>query len=463
MIGGTIVPMAPDPSATFADPQLESAFRRDGYAVVPVLGPDVVADLLGFYWAEVARPDDHGLTVDHMRDDRAVMRRIAARLAPVWEDVVPGLFVDHSAVFCTFVVKHPGIESQMLLHEDQTWVDETRFRSGTMWVPLVDVGPDLDNGGLGVVPGSHRLGVGHSGAGTPNLTAPFATALRERLVRPPMRAGDGLFYDSRALHESPPNLSDAPRVALACGIVPNAADLRYVRATGRRGRRLYAVDANFYVEHSPRSLVVAMPEGYRVLAEFAEDVDLPADLVADVVGVDHPVAAEPVVPWEIHPSEVPPPVLPTRTTDRTVSADVDPGPPEVDPVPGPGVDGWEFVVDAGTAGPVPAPAASSVRAAEPSVPDGTMFVMCAGSRARLHAVGDEATGLVVTVVDSTRVASGVADGPAAVNLDPGQLLDLEPGATYHFWNDGPGPTTFVVGPRAADRPRRRGLGRLLRR
>ncbi|MFM7063745.1 MAG: phytanoyl-CoA dioxygenase family protein, partial [Actinomycetes bacterium] len=269
-----------------------------------------------------------------------------ARLGPLWEDLVPGLFVDHRPVFCTFVVKHPGVESQMGLHEDQSWVDETRFRSGTMWVPLTDVGPSTRNGALGVVPGSHRLALSPCGAGSPYLTAPYERGLADLVVVPEMAAGSGLFYDSRTLHGSSANESDEPRVALACGIVPSAADLRYVRATGRRGRTVFAVDEQFYLDHSPRQLVDAMPTGYEQVEQYVDELGLDPAQVGELLGLGRPVPADPVVPWAVHPSDEPLPPLRTSAGGRAVTADLDPGAPA-----GPlGLPGWTVTVATGAAG-----------------------------------------------------------------------------------------------------------------
>ena len=450
MIGGTIVTMAAETATTFADPAREADFRRDGYAVMPVLAPDQVAEVLDFYWSEVAQPGDFGLCIDHMRDDRGPMRRIAEHLGPLWERVVPHLFRDHRAVFCTFVVKHPGVESQMGLHEDQSWVDETRFRSGTMWVPLTDVGPTTRNGALGVVPGSQRLGVAPCGAGTPFLTAPFERSLGARVVVPTMSAGTGLFYDSRTLHGSGPNESDEPRVALACGIVPKGADLRYVRAQGRRRRTVFAVDDRFYLDHSPRQLVAAMPDGYEVVDTYTEDVDLTPEVVGELLGTDGPVAADPVVPWSVHPSPDPAHLLGVGTGGRCVDHDLEVGPPD-----GPLVlPGWTVQVDAGHVG----RAAAGLRdqlAAELGVDAGATAVVVGPWSRCTFLPSDGAVPLRLEVVDCGRVAAGVAQGGAAANVGPGDVVDMGTDGPSQVWNEGPFPLIVLVGVRP--RPQRRGL------
>lgn len=445
---------------TFADPGREESFRRQGYAVMPVLTPEQVAEVLDFYWSEVARPDDFGLCIDHMRDDRGPMRRIAERLGPLWQEVVPGLFVDHRPVFCTFVVKHPGVESQMGLHEDQSWVDETRFRSGTMWVPLTDVGPTTRNGALGVVPGSHRLALSPCGAGSPYLTAPYERGLADLVVVPEMTAGSGLFYDSRTLHGSSANETGAPRVALACGIVPSPAGLRYVRATGRRGRTVFAVDDRFYLDHSPRQLVDAMPPGYEQVDAYTDELGLAPAQVGELLGLGQPVPADPVVPWAVHPSAEPLPVLPTAAGGRAVTVDLDPGDP-AGPLAPPG---WTVTVAAGQVGMASADVRTALAADLRLVEQDLLAVVAPWSRCTL-APGEGAGTLRLEVVDSAQVASGVLVAGAAANLDPGDVVDLPATGPAHVWNEGPMPLTLLLsrtGP-APGRPARRGLRSLFRR
>ena len=199
---------------TFSDPTLESQYRDLGFVVVPMLDHDEIEEVRAGYRALVP-PDDHGLTIDYMRPDRTYMHEILALLGPVWRRHFPRLFVDHRPLLSTFVTKHPGEASSMFLHEDRTMVDETRYRSGTLWVPLVDVGPTLDNGRLQLVPRSHRIDQVLAGTGTPEWYRPYEDYLREQLVDLTVPAGHALYFDTRTLHASPPNLTSTVREALS--------------------------------------------------------------------------------------------------------------------------------------------------------------------------------------------------------------------------------------------------------
>jgi hypothetical protein len=252
--------------AVLLDEEGDRELAERGVVVVPVL-PTHALEAVRRLQVKITPAGDHGLTVDYMRPDRSVMEAIADEVLPVVAPLLADVFVDQRPVMATFVTKHPGPLSQMFLHEDRTFVDERRERAVTVWIPLVDVGPDEGNGGLQVVPRSHLLDLGLSGSLTPDVIRPFEAFLRTRLIELTVPAGSAAIYDTRTIHASPPNLSDVPRVALVCAMAPRQEPLVHVRATGRRGRDIHRVDERFFIDHHPRDIEQEMPTEYPVIAQ----------------------------------------------------------------------------------------------------------------------------------------------------------------------------------------------------
>lgn len=270
-------------AATFRDPALEAEYREQGFAVTALLDADEIEQVRAGYRALVP-PGDHGLTIDYMRPDRTAMHEIAALLEPVWARHFPELFTDHRPVLTSFITKHPGPASNMFLHDDRTLVDETRFRSGTLWIPLVDTGPHLDNGGLQLIPKSHRLNDVLAGTDTPELYRPYEAYLHDRLRSIPVPAGHALYYDTRTLHASPPNLTSEPREAIGCAVAPREADLIHVLATSRRHRRVYRIDETFFLEVHPHEVDRHIDGRWPMIAELDDDSRLDADAVVALLG-----------------------------------------------------------------------------------------------------------------------------------------------------------------------------------
>ncbi len=273
--------------ATFRDPAREAEYAVEGYTTLPLLDADEVQALLDGYAALVPEADQEHIAFDFTRDDRSVMEGVADLLRPLFAEKVPQHFVDHEAVFWTFVIKPAGPHSGMAMHDDRTYVEEREGRACTVWVPLVDTSPELDNGYLCVVPGSHTILPVASGTNIPNWFAPYDQYLKDHSVGVAVPAGHALIYDSKTLHWSPANNSDAVRPAIAVAVVPRGAQLVHVMGEGMHHRRVYAVDQQFYVDYHPTLVEGGMPEQYPLLREYTEDrVSATPEEVARALGAD---------------------------------------------------------------------------------------------------------------------------------------------------------------------------------
>jgi ectoine hydroxylase-related dioxygenase (phytanoyl-CoA dioxygenase family) len=311
-----------------ADLELATA----GYAIVPLFDADEVAEIRARCRAGLARPDEPGpMAFDYMQEDRGAMRRVEDLLAPVWEQHLPELFADHEVVFSTFVLKPPGHGSGMFLHDDRTFVDEEQHRAFTVWVPLVDVSPELDNGTLYLVPGSHRIMPAASGTGTPDWIRPYERYL-ERFLQPVrMRAGEALVYDTKTLHGSTANLTDTTREAIATAIAPRGAELIHVVADGPQ-RQVHVVDHDFFLDVHPNDIAAhGMPERYPRTRSYEEHL-----LEADPVAIAR-VCDPGEVPVPERGIDDPPPSMrgiePFGPSEEAAPADVPPAPIEPEATP----------------------------------------------------------------------------------------------------------------------------------
>ena len=290
------------------DPVCDQRLRDVGYAVFPLLSGEEVAEIRTSYRTLVDDPDAPGsMEFDYMAENRAAMRTVADLLAPVWARHVPEVFTDHEPVFSTFVAKHPGRYSGMFLHDDRTYLDERRQRAFTMWVPLVDTSPELDNGTLWIVPGSHQLFGAFSGTGTPDWIRPYEEYLEQYLVPLRMRAGEALVYDTKTVHGSTPNRTSETREAIATAVAPRGAELIHVVAAGATRRKVYRIDRSFFLDVHPHSIATeGMPDRYPLIEEFDEtllEVD-PVAIAAVCDPQDVPVpkpVVEGVVPRQPEP------------------------------------------------------------------------------------------------------------------------------------------------------------------
>ena len=475
------------PAPILRDPELDAELVERGFVISPLLDPTEVRQISEAY-ADLVPSGHDELVIDYLRTDRTIMRAISDLLRPYWERHLPELFLDGRPVLTTVVTKHPGPRSDMYLHDDRTYVDETAFRSATLWIPLVDVGPANVNGGLEVVAGSHRLPTGLAGTNTPDHIRPFEGPLRDLLEPVTVSAGSAVIYDTRLLHASGPNLSDASRSAIVCAVAPRAAKLVHVAATGTRTRRIHAVDERFFLENDPRSLERSMPAEYPVIEEFIDDTRLDAASVQRTLGLDRAPEASVPVPSDVRAGLPSGPFaqrgpsrhtqVPAHPAQRFTAAELGALPwPETlvhDPVEhgivGRSVVRRNFRRGTSTAAGSTAPVQLMDH---PLMADLVVIGIEAGGRLEFTTTGDGSTGAgsrirssarpgpavwsrELVVLDCPAVGSGMANGGGAVAFNPGEVFDLSPGQRQVIWDDGPGIALLAM----CRSPRVAGLGPL---
>lgn len=434
--------------ATF-DPRSNDRLAACGYSVLPLLSPAEV-DTVRRIHRRIAPEGDHGLTVDYMRPDRNAMRLIWSEVIPVVRDRLSDLLPQHRPVMATFVTKHPGVLSEMFLHEDRTFVDERRGRAVTAWIPLVDVGGGVPNGPLQIVPRSHLLDLGLSGSNTPDLIRPFERFLRSLLSPLEVPAGSAAIYDTRTIHASPPNLTDEPRVALVVAMAPRGEPLVHVRATGRRTRVIHRIDEAFFVDHHPREIEREMPSHYPIIDEVHQPKSLAPEDFA-VLGVVPPDEPEPVVPPDIASrvsidSWLEPCAVSLRSDGelgdlRIVDLSPDFGPP-VAPVTPQLVIGEVRVAPVGRAFRAVGwePSVWSSRRLDRSL---RLVALMPGARIDL----EPGSRRRVEVLDSPAVGAGLVVSGSFTSPQPGEAYEIPAGTAAVLWNDGPGEFVLVIAAR----------------
>lgn len=198
---------------------------RQGYALLDLLTNEQVAELRSLY-ESLGCSLNQGFHADMFSPDSEYRERVYRGLREVLDPVIERVFVDHRICIANYIVKEPSsATSEVPLHQDWTIVDPARYRSFNVFFPLTDV--TVENGCLHVVSGSHLT---HRLSAAPFDQVPTDQVngeIAEHFLTPvPMRAGQGLIYDGRLLHSSPPNRRSEKRIAIGVVVVPKSAELR---------------------------------------------------------------------------------------------------------------------------------------------------------------------------------------------------------------------------------------------
>jgi hypothetical protein len=206
----------------FKDPAAQHEFDSKGYVVIPFLSRSEVAELAAFYSSlqfESAVPRLSSVITERpmlARQIRQEFNRIAA-------DAIDRHFASCDLILGNFLVKRPNPEGVTPPHQDWTMVDEARVSAGVAWVAVADV--DLENGAMGVLPGSRSLfsDVRCAPSAFAYRLLPYAAYAMDLFPYLDFRvleAGEALVFGAGGVHGSLPNKTQSPRVAATFSLAP---------------------------------------------------------------------------------------------------------------------------------------------------------------------------------------------------------------------------------------------------
>ncbi|MFF5212295.1 phytanoyl-CoA dioxygenase family protein [Streptosporangium sp. NPDC000396] len=219
-------------------------FEERGYVIVPaLLSPDEVAELREEFMALHARgpiprhftptPQQPGRPYDVLRDyprvmhphqvnDVALRYLLDARIATILREL---LQEEPIAAQSMFYFKPPGAKGQAL-HQDNFYLQVQPGTCVAAWIALDKV--DRANGGLEVVPGTHKMDLF-----CPEDADPSVSFTRDYVPPPPglepvpvdMEPGDVLFFNGSLVHGSEPNTTaDRFRCSFICHYAGRSAE-----------------------------------------------------------------------------------------------------------------------------------------------------------------------------------------------------------------------------------------------
>lgn len=234
--------------ATFGDPGLQARFDEDGYVLVDLLDAAGVSELRATF-DRLDHPKRRGFFASNEAADVAYKREAVDAIRGVVAGPLQELLQPHRLIGGFFMVKWPEGTNTQPAHLDWSLVDESRHRSVSAWIPLVDT--DADNGSLSCLRGSQTLTAG-AHRGSPDFPN---QALVQRVTdatdradhhRIDARAGQAIVYSHQVIHWSGPNLSATVRPAVNVAAVPADAPLVHYRMLDDGRVERLEVDDEFF-------------------------------------------------------------------------------------------------------------------------------------------------------------------------------------------------------------------------
>jgi hypothetical protein len=250
----------------FDNPLLQKQFEQKGYILVSSLlsGADIsrLTELFTRFQSECTGP----FHTSHFSTDVIYKKQTHDTIVDVVFPKVSSYLHDFSPLFGNFMVKNPDPTVTLDLHADWTYVDEFKYNSVAVWVPLIDV--DAQNGCLGVIDGSHKVTNKIRGPLIRQSSRDHENEWEKRYGKLlPMKAGDAIIYNHALLHYSHANKTDKVRPALNLSLAPaDALWIHYCQPEGATDIEMYSVantDFYLYYDHFQRpqtsTMIKSMP------------------------------------------------------------------------------------------------------------------------------------------------------------------------------------------------------------
>ena len=291
----------------FKDPQLQAQFEQDGVVTFQLLSEEEVNALKEFYLG-LTHAADEGFHASMFNPSDEYKQAVDQKIKEVVGNKMEDILIDYRPLYANFMVKEPGENSKMKIHQDWTYVDENQYTSVAIWLPLMDL--DHHNGCLYFLKGNHKFENRFRGPGIPcpydNLHEAIETSYS---TKTPLKAGEVACWHHSVIHWSPPNISEETRIAPTMILVPKEAPVYHYFAdySGPSNKvERFEVDTDFYMNYQ----IGKRPEGAKLSGTFnysfptLEEKDL-ADLATGKVS-----HFEQVEPWQepiVEPTQPAPP------------------------------------------------------------------------------------------------------------------------------------------------------------
>jgi hypothetical protein len=204
-----------------------------------------------------------------MSTNKAFREHLHAEICRIFTPKLNAILKDYKPLSGAYIMKRPSPDSALVTHFDWMFVDERRYASLHVWVPLVDV--DATNGAFQILPRSHSMVNAWRGQNTLDsiffnnrtIKAGAAQTLN-------MKAGEALIYDNRLIHGTPPNTSQYDRLAAGLVMIPSEATPIHVYTPAEKMHdedvEVYEVDEQFYFDHDIRE----RPVGYKFIEKVRD-------------------------------------------------------------------------------------------------------------------------------------------------------------------------------------------------
>jgi ectoine hydroxylase-related dioxygenase (phytanoyl-CoA dioxygenase family) len=221
-----------------------------GFCVFPAFDKEEIEQLHELYNANFGNEKVKKLYATHNSNPIEKSLRINDEIKKIVDDKLQAVFPGYDYFIGHFMIKAANEKKEFPLHQDWNIVDENKYKSYQVWIPLQLTYPA--NGGMFVVPGSHKFFNNFRSGSYDIPRLPFDEKFKPVITNLNVPAGDVLVYHNALFHASYPNTTDDNRIVVIVNYAEKDAPTFYFHKEPEKGvTELYNIDAEILVKNLP--------------------------------------------------------------------------------------------------------------------------------------------------------------------------------------------------------------------
>ena len=239
--------MYTNPSEINYQPFLET-LNKLGFCTCRVFNSEEIERLQTLYNQNFGSDKVKEMYATHNSNPMEKSLFVSNEIKNIVKEKLQKIFPEYNYFIGHFMVKGANTEKEFSLHQDWNIVDENKYKSYQVWIPLQLTYPD--NGGMFVVPGSHLFFNNYRSGSYGIPVIPFDENVKPLITDIIVPPGNVLVYHNALFHGSYPNTSDEIRIAVIVNVVEKQAPVFYFHKNKQlNSTQLFSIDGQSLISH----------------------------------------------------------------------------------------------------------------------------------------------------------------------------------------------------------------------
>ena len=241
----------------FILPKVQNKFDEEGYVVLNLFSPNQIDNLIDitsivdiqsvsdFFYSLIELPSSQ---------NKQIHESISSVILPALDNI----FINYRNIAASFLVKPGNTMSELMLHQDWCYTDETEYNTITCWIPLCDV--NEDNGAVFLIPGSHKF-INIRSASYPTERILSSEIGNRNCLPINLNVGQMLCFNPAIWHGSYPNKKNINRSVVTTIIMSNEAPFLYFQKQNDQNCDVYELNDDCFENYLNKMAYGTLPDG----------------------------------------------------------------------------------------------------------------------------------------------------------------------------------------------------------